>query len=301
MKKLLFVYNPNSGKGAIKQSLSDVLCTFTAKGYDVTVHPTAAPRDGEDYIAAHGAEYDLIVSNGGDGMLHELVCGMMKNGAEKPCGYIPSGSVNDFAASLKIPKNMTEAADVAAGSNFARVDAGTFNSEYFAYVAAFGMFTRVSYETDQRIKNFLGAGAYAIEILRSMDIKTFQRSIAHMTVKFDGEAVEDDFIFGMVGNTYSVGGMQTIVPSGALMDDGLLDGMFIKVPKTIAELEALKMALISPQLSCTGIITAKSKHFEIISEQAVPWTLDGEFGGNVTSAEIGVIHKALKIAVPEQG
>lgn len=299
MKKLLFVYNPNSGKGAIKQSLSDVLCTFTANGYDVTVHPTAAARDGQDYIAAHGSEYDLIVSNGGDGMLHELVCGMMKNGVKNPCGYIPSGSVNDFASSLKIPKNMTEAAAVAVGESFADIDVGNFNGEYFAYVAAFGMFTKVSYETNQKVKNLLGAGAYVVEILRSMDLKTFQKSTAHMTVKFDGRAIEGDFIFGMVGNTYSVGGMQVLVPSDASMDDGLLDGMFIKAPKTLTELETLKMGLINPQRSCTGIITAKSKRFEIISANTVPWTLDGEFGGNITSAEIGVTPKALKIAVPD--
>lgn len=299
MKKMLFVYNPNSGKGAIKEALSDILGILTTGGYDVTVHPTAAPKDGQDHIAAHTAEYDLTASAGGDGMIHELICGMIKSGEKKPCGYIPSGSINDFAASLKIPKNMPEAAKVISGECFTDIDAGVFNNEYFAYVAAFGMFTKVSYETDQKVKNMLGAGAYVIEIMRSIDLKTFQRSTSHMKVKFNGKTIEDDFIFGMVGNTYSVGGLSALVPAEASMNDGLLDGMFIKTPKTVAELEAIKMALMNPQRSCKNIITAKSDSFEIISENSTPWTLDGEFGGNITSAKIGIIPKAIKIAVPD--
>ncbi|MCM1060789.1 MAG: YegS/Rv2252/BmrU family lipid kinase [Eubacterium sp.] len=299
MKKMLFVYNPNSGKGAIKGSLSDILCVFTENGYDVTVHPTSARNDGEEYITANAEKYDIIVSNGGDGMIHELVRGMLKNGAKKPCGYIPSGSVNDFASSLKIPKKLTDAASVIVKENFTDIDIGSFNGEYFSYVAAFGMFTNVSYETDQKVKNLLGAGAYVIEILRSMDLKSFQKNTSHITVSFNGESVEDDFIFGMVGNTYSVGGLTALVPSGVSLDDGLLDGMFIKSPKTIAELEMLKMALINPQYNSENIITAKSECFEITSEKEVAWTLDGEFGGNITNAKIGITPKALKIAVPD--
>lgn len=296
---MLFVYNPNSGKGAIREALSDILGILTTNGYDVTVHPTSAPKDGQNYIATHASEYDLTASVGGDGMIHELICGMIKSGEKKPCGYIPSGSINDFASSLKISKNMLEAAETISGECFTDIDAGVFNNEHFAYVAAFGMFTNVSYETDQKIKNMLGAGAYVIEIMRCIDLKTFQKSTSHMKVNFNGETIEDDFIFGMAGNTYSVGGLSALVPAEASMNDGLLDGMFIKTPKTVAELESIKMALINPRRNCKNIITAKSKSFEIISENGISWTLDGEFGGNITSAKIGIIPKAIKIAVPD--
>lgn len=193
---------------------------------------------------------------------------------------------------------MTEAALVASGGNFADIDAGDFNGENFAYVAAFGMFTNVSYETNQNVKNVLGAGAYLIDILRSMDLINFKNSTSHITLKFNEETIEDDFIFGVVGNTYSVAGLSTLVPSDASMDDGLLDGMFIKVPKTLAELEKIKMALINPKYPCANIITAKSKRFEVVSSEKISWTLDGEFGGSVESAEIGIIPSAFRIAVP---
>ena len=106
MKKMLFTYNPNSGKGAVKQALSDILSTFTAGGYDVLVHPTSCSGDAIEYISRRGKEFDMVVSSGGDGMLHELAYGMSAGKVTCPCGYIPSGTVNDFASSLNIPKDM---------------------------------------------------------------------------------------------------------------------------------------------------------------------------------------------------
>lgn len=301
MKKLLFVYNPFSGKGAITGALSDVLCKFTEAGYEVTVHPTSAQGDGQDFITCHAEEYDLIVCAGGDGMLHELFGGIIASDCVKPCGYIPSGTINDFASSVKIPKNPAEAADIILAGCFEKIDAGCFNGDIFAYVAAFGIFTDVSYSTSQNLKNTFGVTAYLLEALRSLDLRHFNEATVHAKIKFNDTEIEDDFIFGLVGNTLSVGGRPNLIPPDAQMNDGLLDGVFIKAPRNIIELEKIQFALISQNLSSPFIFTEKASAFEIAADRDIRWTLDGEFGGNCDNAVITVKEKAVTIAVPEEG
>lgn len=298
MKKLLFVYNPHSGKGAIGQSLSEIICRFTDGGYDVTVHPTREQRDGQNYIRDHAGEYDTVVASGGDGMLHEMFCGFHEAGIKMPCGYIPAGTVNDFASSLKIPKVPEEAADIIVAGNFKELDAGLFNDTVFSYVAAFGMFTKVSYATDQKMKNALGAAAYFIEVLKSLDPKSFRDSTVRAKISFGGEVYEDEFIYGMVCNTLSVGTLTGIVPQGAKMDDGLLEGVFIKAPKNLPELDSIRNALVTGNLDIPGIVYSKSSAFTVETERETEWTLDGEYGGSHTLTDIRVKEKAVSIAVP---
>ncbi len=207
--------------------------------------------------------------------------------------------MNDFATSLKIPKLPAEAAKMIVCENYENVDIGSFNDSKFAYIAAFGMFTQVSYATDQKIKNALGATAYLIEVMKSMDLKNFHNSSVHAVIEWADDSVEGDFIFGMTGNTFSVAGLKNLVPSGAEMNDGLLDGMFIKTPKTITELEQVMLALITQKYDIPNIVCAKSESFKIISDSKIPWTLDGEFGGDYSEALISAESKMLKIAVPK--
>lgn len=301
MKKLLFVYNPHSGKGAIGHSLSDIICRFTSGGYDVTVHPTSAKCDGQNYIRDHAGEYDTVVASGGDGMLHEMFCGLNEAGIKMQSGYIPAGTVNDFASSLKISKNPPEAADIIVGGNFRELDAGVFNDTVFAYVAAFGMFTKVSYATDQKMKNALGAAAYFIEVLKNLDPKAFRESTVRAKISFGSEIHEDDFIYGMVCNTLSVGTLTGIVPQGAKMDDGLLEGVFIKAPKNLIELDSISNALLTGNLGIPQIICSRAPAFNITTERDIEWTLDGEYGGSWSHADIGVKEKAVSIAVPVTG
>lgn len=298
MKKLLFVYNPHSGKGVIGQSLSPIICRLTSGGYDVTVHPTSEQRDGQNYIRDHAAEYDTVVASGGDGMLHEMFCGLNEAGIKMPCGYIPAGTVNDFASSLGIPKIPEEAAGIIVDGNFRAIDTGSFNGTVFSYVAAFGMFTKVSYATDQKMKNALGSAAYFIEVLKNLDPKAFRESTVHAKIGFDGKVFEDDFIYGMACNTLSVGTLKGIIPHGAKMDDGLIEGVFIKAPKSLIELDSIRNALITGNLDIPGIIYSKSASFTVDTDRDIEWTLDGEFGGSHSHADIRVKGQAVSIAVP---
>ena len=300
MKKMLFTYNPSSGKGTVKQALSDILTIFTKGGYEVLVRPTMCAGDALEYISKNAAQFDLIVSSGGDGMLHELAYGIYASKVSVPCGYIPSGTINDFAASLKIPKNIIRCAEMIMQENFLPVDLGRFNGGCFAYISAFGWFTDVSYVTNQKTKNHLGPLAYVLTGLRSFEPKYLRENSGRVRIVWDGGDIEDEFIYCMIGNTHSVGGMRTIVPDGASLTDGLLDCMFVKTPHSLADIDKIKQILVNHKFDSDRTVCIKTSRLSISCEKPFRWTLDGESGGEYTSAQIDVLPGALNIAVPPE-
>ncbi len=296
MKKLLFILNPKSGKGQIKNQLLDIVNIFQKNGYRVQLHITQEPLDAKNTVMEIGEQFDRIVCSGGDGTLNETVSGLMEAGLSVSVGYIPSGSTNDFASSLKIPKKMDKAAQVAVCGESFLCDIGSFNERYFNYVAAFGAFTEVSYATPQQMKNVLGHPAYLIEGIKQITaIKA-----APMTVEYDGNKIEGDFIYGMITNSTSVGGFKKIVGKSVKMDDGMFEVTLIRNPKNPLELQEILNALLTEDASSERLITFKTAQLYIHSPQSVPWVLDGEFGGNPGEIEVKNQHQALNIIVPRE-
>ena len=300
MKKLLFVYNPRAGKEMLKPRLSDVLDIFVKAGYEVTVHPTQAYRDAYYQIKEYEVgKYDLIACSGGDGTIDEVATGMMKRremGKDVvPVGYIPAGTTNDFAKSLHIPRKPLAAADNAVKGVPFPCDIGKFNDSVFVYIAAFGIFTDVSYETDQAVKNVLGHMAYILEgAKRIFNIPSYKIKVEH-----DGEVIEDEFIFGMVTNSRSVGGFSNMVGKNIVFDDGLFEVTLIKTPKNPIALKEIIAALLIEQVDTKHMYTFKTKKITFDSVEEIPWTLDGEFGGEQDYVEIENVQKAMEIMVPE--
>ena len=300
MKKLLFVYNPRAGKEMLKPRLSDVLDIFVKAGYEVTVHPTQAYRDAYYQIKEYEVgKYDLIACSGGDGTIDEVATGMMKRremGKDVvPVGYIPAGTTNDFAKSLHIPRKPLAAADNAVKGVPFPCDIGKFNDSVFVYIAAFGIFTDVSYETDQAVKNVLGHMAYILEgAKRIFNIPSYKIKVEH-----DGEVIEDEFIFGMVTNSRSVGGFSNMVGKNIVFDDGLFEVTLIKTPKYPIALQEIIAALLIEQVDTKHMYTFKTKKITFDSVEEIPWTLDGEFGGEQDYVEIENVQKAMEIMVPE--
>ena len=300
MKKLLFVYNPRAGKEMLKPRLSDVLDIFVKAGYEVTVHPTQAYRDAYYQIKEYEVgKYDLIACSGGDGTIDEVATGMMKRremGKDVvPVGYIPAGTTNDFAKSLHIPRKPLAAADNAVKGVPFPCDIGKFNDSVFVYIAAFGIFTDVSYETDQAVKNVLGHMAYILEgAKRIFNIPSYKIKVEH-----DGEVIEDEFIFGMVTNSRSVGGFSNMVGKNIVFDDGLFEVTLIKTPKNPIALQEIIAALLIEQVDTKHMYTFKTKKITFDSGEEIPWTLDGEFGGEQDYVEIENVQKAMEIMVPE--
>lgn len=290
-KKMLFVFNPKAGKGRIKMHLLDIVDIFSSHDYEVIIRATQAPKDAYEKAKEYADSVDLIVCSGGDGTLDEVVTGITEKNSNVPIGYIPAGSTNDFANSLFMPKSMVKAAQMIMEEKLYHCDIGRFNSQTFAYVAAFGLFTDVSYETDQDLKNVLGHVAYLLEgVKRLFDIKSY-----HMKVTSEEIQVEDDFIVGMITNSRSVGGFKNLTGKNVDMNDGLFEVTLIRHPKNPLQLQEIMAALVMAEDNTDMIYSFKSKKLMIETEEEVPWTLDGEFGGDHTYVEIENRHKALNL------
>ena len=284
MKKLLLVFNPRAGKGLIRTNLCEIINIFTRGGYDVTAYPTQAKLDGMNKIISDGNMYDVIVVSGGDGTLSEAVKAMMKVGSKIPLGYIPAGSTNDFASSMDIPKNMKQAAlAIVKGVTF-DYDVGEFNGEYYVYVAAFGVFTDVTYETSQKWKNRFGHMAYVGEAIKRLPTYTGH----NVRAEYDGGSVEGSYILGMVTNTKSVGGMKRLISGGVCFDDGLFEVTLVKTPSGPIALQSLLREAAVNSLSEKNFVTFRTSKLRLIFDEDMPWTLDGESGG--THREVSIIN-----------
>lgn len=290
-KKMLFVFNSKAGKGKIKTHLLDIVDIFSSHNYEIIIRSTQAPRDAYEKAKEYADSVDLIVCSGGDGTLDEVVTGIMEVDSSVPIGYIPAGSTNDFANSLFMPKNMIRVAEMIMAEELYHCDIGRFNQKTFAYVAAFGLFTDVSYETDQDLKNVLGHVAYVLEgVKRLFDIKSY-----HMKVSSEEVQVEDDFIVGMITNSRSVGGFKNLTGKNVDMNDGFFEVTLIVHPKNPLQLQEIMTALVMAEDNTDMIYSFKTRQLTIETDEEVPWTLDGEFGGNHSYVEIENRHKALNL------
>ena len=295
MKKIYFVYNPHSGREQIGSKLNEIIRILAEKDNELVVAPTVGYQDALKRIENLPDGYDLVVCSGGDGTLDEVVTGMMLRPEEKriPIGYIPAGTTNDFARSLEIPRNMPEAARmIMSGEPFA-CDVGSFNEDFFVYIASFGIFTDVSYSTKQEVKNVLGHMAYVLEAMKSLvNIKSYKMKVYSDEMEFEG-----DFLFGMITNSKSVAGFQGLVRNEVVFDDGVYEVTFIKRPKNPLEIQELLAALIDEKIDSNYMYSFRTHCLTIEALESVPWTLDGEFGGEHKNIVIENNQKAVEILV----
>lgn len=290
-KKMLFIFNPRSGKGMIRNKLLDIIDVFVKGGYEVIAHPTQEPKDAGNIAREFADEVDLIVCSGGDGTMDEVVSGLMEGKVSIPVGYIPAGSTNDFANSLEIPRDMIQAAqNIIDGSRYS-VDVGSFNGDTFIYVAAFGLFTEVSYQTSQDLKNVLGHLAYLLEGAKSI----FSAKAQWVEIEANGRYYEGEYIYGMITNSHSVGGFKNLIGPDVEMDDGLFEVTLIRKPENAIELNEILASLLNAVDTTELIDSFKADAIKIHSIEPIAWTLDGEFGGEHTDVEVENKKQALEV------
>ena len=273
MKKMLFIVNPISGQKKAIKFLPEIISLFNRADYEVITYMTGAQGDATRMAALRGGDVDLVVCCGGDGTFNETVTGLLEQNIHVPIGYIPSGSTNDFAASMKLSGNPLRAAqDIIEGQPVA-YDVGKFGNRYFSYVASFGAFTQTSYTTPQSIKNILGHTAYVLSGISELS----QIRKEHVRMEIDGETVEDDYLFGAISNATSVGGVLMLDPSLVDMSDGLLEIILVRAPKNLLEITECLQALQTQDYRNCGMVTFRSaRKVRILASSAMPWTLDGE-------------------------
>ncbi len=292
MKKLLIIMNPCSGKKKANGKLAEIIATFNRGGYDVTTYMTATRGDATEVARARAAEFDVIVCIGGDGTFNEVISGLYGLDAKPTVGYIPAGSTNDFANSLKLSKTITQAArDIVEGTP-RPLDIGRFNDRYFSYIASFGAFTKASYATPQSLKNVLGHLAYVLAGVKEL------ASIRSHHLRFtlaDGTVYEDDYIFGAISNSTSVAGILTLSPDLVDMNDGLFELLLIRKPHSPLELSDCVLALLTQEYS-TAMLTFTSTEAVVIEAPAdMSWTLDGERADGAERCTVTNLRDAVNV------
>lgn len=295
LKKMLLVFNPRAGQGIFVQNLYEVVEKFTSHGFLVTAYPTQQRRDAYKMAVELGPEYSHFVCCGGDGTFNEAVDGLMVLKKNRPAfGYIPSGTTNDFAYSLGIPDDPLLAAEaICTGEPFA-IDIGHFQNECFSYVAAFGLFTDVSYGTPQDMKNMLGHAAYVLEGVRRLtNIKSW-----YCDIVCDGEEISGEFVFGMVTNSLSIGGFKLPIDRAIHQGDGLFALILLKKLTKLPDLQVVIGALTGNRRPSDNFIVRVARTVTVRSAEPMDWTLDGEYGGNHQEAHIEISRQALEVIVP---
>lgn len=288
---MLFVMNPFAGMRKANRYLADIITIFNRADYDVQIYMTAGQGDAARIVREHVKNVDVIVCAGGDGTFNETINGMLECSEDKPIGYIPCGSTNDFASSLHLPTNPLKAAQLIAEGTPKRYDVGKFGNRYFSYVASFGAFTRASYATPQNVKNALGHTAYLLEGIQEIS----QLKPSHVRIEQEDRVIEDDFLFGAISNSTSVGGILTLDPKQVDMTDGKFELLLVRSPKDLLEVSECLMALQKQQYNCAMMTFLSASRLTVHASKTMPWTLDGEREDGHKIIEVENLHHAIQI------
>ncbi len=271
-KRLLLIMNPYAGQKTGKKYLADILELFCKADYIPTAFMTIGTGNGYALAKEHATAAELVVCVGGDGTFNEVMSGVIDSGADVPIGYIPCGSTNDFASGLGLSKTPLRAAQDILEGVPQTYDVGLFNGRYFSYVASFGAFTRASYATPQNLKNALGHIAYILEGIK--DLPNIRP--VHMRLETADAVFEDDYIFGAISNSTSLGGILTLASDTVDMNDGLFELLLIKYPKTAAELNECIRCLQEKNYHSSMLTFHSTDRLTITTDESIDWTLDGE-------------------------
>lgn len=291
LKKMLFILNPMAGTKKANKQMTEILSEFNRDGYLVSTWVTQEPGDARKAAMEMAKGMDLVVCCGGDGTFHDTVSGLMDMGYDIPIGYIPAGSTNDFGVSLGLQMNPVAAARDIVEGTAQKLDLGRFGTDYFAYVASFGAFTRTSYATSQSMKNALGHVAY---LLGGIGELSQIRSVP-VRVEIDGVVLEESLVFGAVSNCSSMAGVLSLKPEMVDMQDGLFEVLLVRRPKDLAELGECLLAIQRKDLKCKMITLLTGKHIRVEMDPSIDWSLDGELAKGQGVVEIQNLHHAYTL------
>lgn len=297
MKKMLVIMNPYAGTRQANRYLTGILDIFCSAGYDVNIAMTQRAGDGIEIAKERAKDCDVVVAIGGDGTFNEVVSGTIESGNNVTIGYIPAGTTNDFANSVGLSKTIVGAAGSIVAGRKMRYDIGRFNGRYFSYVASFGAFTSTSYEVPQNLKNAIGHAAYVLSgIADVVNIKPL-----HLKVESGDVVYEDDYVFGAICNSTSMGGIINLKEDDVDMNDGLFEVMLIRSPQNILDLQSIIFALTTQSYNeCDQITFFSSDKVEITAPPDMPWTLDGEYQEGTKHITVENVFNAVTLMVPAE-
>lgn len=290
-KKVLVLINPNSGKKNSKESVLDALNVFSANNYQMEIYLSQKPMDVTRYIEENGERFDVVAVFGGDGTLNEATNGLMKLKHKPVISYFPTGTMNDFGTNFGLTNDMKQCANIACEEHIESFDVGKMNSRYFNYVAGFGAFCNVSYETKQELKKQIGNLAYIIKALHEIpNLHPY-----HVKMNLDGKVFEKDLMFGLIINGNRVAGFEMVEQADNTFKDGLFDIILVEHTPNLLELYYYPLGVLHPELNMKYVERYQAKSIIIESQEKLAWTLDGEEGEETLVARVENISQALQI------
>lgn len=290
-KKVLVLINPNSGKKNSKESVLDALNVFSANNYQMEIYLSQKPMDVTRYIEENGERFDVVAVFGGDGTLNEATNGLMKLKHKPVISYFPTGTMNDFGTNFGLTNDMKQCANIACDGHIESFDVGKINSRYFNYVAGFGAFCNVSYETKQELKKQIGNLAYIIKALHEIpNLHPY-----HVKMNLDGKVFEKDLMFGLIINGNRVAGFEMVEQADNTFKDGLFDIILVEHTPNPLELYNYPLGVLHPELNMKYVERYQAKSIIIESQEKLAWTLDGEEGEETLVARVENISQALQI------
>lgn len=290
-KKVLVLINPNSGKKNSKESVLDALNVFSANNYQMEIYLSQKPMDVTHYIEENGKRFDMVAVFGGDGTLNEATNGLMKLKHKPVISYFLTGTMNDFGTNFGLTNDMKQCANIACAGHIESFDVGKINSRYFNYVAGFGAFCNVSYETKQELKKQIGNLAYIIKAIHEIpNLHPY-----HVKMNLDGKILEKDLMFGLIINGNRVAGFEMVEQADNTFKDGLFDIILVEHTPNPLELYNYPLGVLHPELNMKYVERYQAKSIIIESQEKLAWTLDGEEGEETLVARVENISQALQI------
>ncbi len=275
MKRARIIYNPTSGREAFRKHLGEVLEKFEVAGYETSCHATTCEGDATE-AAKHAVErgFDVIVAAGGDGTLNEVVAGVSSFDKRPKIGLIPTGTTNDFARALRIPRDIDAAVDIIVRGETIPVDVGLMNNRHFINIAGGGRMTELTYDVPSKLKTVLGQLAYylkGVEMLPSIHS-------SHMRIEYDGQVFDDEAMMFLVGLTNSIGGFEKLAPNSSI-NDGKFTLLILKKCNIAEFIRIVSLAIRGEHLGDPLVISSAAEKITVTSSEEVLLNLDGEYGG----------------------
>lgn len=275
MKKVKFIYNPNSGDKSIINKLDLIISIYQKNKFTLELYRLDKNSCIDDAIYNIDKNYHHILVSGGDGTIDILLNSMKKNNKDIPVGILPFGTANDFAKALNLSQDINEAIENIIKSTPKKIDIGKINEKYFINVASAGMFTDVSQKINSEFKNYMGKVSYYITgIEQALNLKKY-----NIKVTSDEMVYEGDMYLMLIFNGKTAGNINLAYK--ALLDDGYLDVIIFKampIPKSIPILIKVLKSEHLENLDENDILYFRTKKLTVDCKEDLISDIDGEKG-----------------------
>lgn len=287
MKQAVVIHNPNSGK---KRNVIDLLQKskeiFQKYGYNCRLIETKYKGHAEE-ILSYIEPVDLIISVGGDGTFNEIVTGNLKRNNKIPLSHIPVGTANDLRDLFGLGNDILKNIELVLQGENKDIDLCLINDHPFVYVAGFGKFMNISYDTPRKQKSKFGylayLGAGIIDFFKPLDRYDIDYEI-------NGQKYNGKYTLGIVSNANRIAGIKNFY-KGVKLDDNCFEVLLCKTHKKNKFLKSLVDIGLNDVTKAKGFDFFKTDHIKIHFNNKLknPWTIDGEkFKNDVDTYEIKI-------------